>query len=450
MFLIRSMTHLLTCMDKSEELRSIQNRFSQRIQDLKRQYGTQMMAFPDIKYSLKGENFSISFSIDSRRGTLPEVMATLERQSNCRLISKENSKIGNMNIYKYNYTDNEGDFGISLIGPSNNHFFVLEYTKSGQLANDYDRFLDIYTTANHSRAPTKQVIKNSKPQNRETVKGDPMENLQELGARVYKVEEGFFDWDYLAGSEEAKKEIEDTILLTLEKPDILDKITEVTRVKNEKNRPKAVLFEGPPGTGKTTSAKIISHQVKIPLVYVRLETLMSKYYGEAEKNLGKIFENCISLGKCMIFIDEIDSLAQSREKEMHEATRRVLSVFLRYLDGFESSEEVIVICATNRKSDLDPALQSRFSKVIKFPYPDKHSRAAIFQRYARHLDSGQLNTLADQSNWLTGRDIKAVCEDAERQWAAFILRGEQESFKVPFQLYLASLTSRKVSKDMAD
>ena len=63
-----------------------------------------------------------------------------------------------------------------------------------------------------------------------------------------------------------------------------------------------------------------------------------------------------------------------------------MSVFLRYLDGFESSQDVIVICATNRKADLDPALQNRFSKVINFPYPDKHSRYAIFKRYAKHLN----------------------------------------------------------------
>jgi ATP-dependent 26S proteasome regulatory subunit len=64
---------------------------------------------------------------------------------------------------------------------------------------------------------------------------------------------------------------------------------------------------------------------------------------------------------------------------MHEATRRMLSVFLRYIDGFESNENVMIICATNRKQDLDPALQSRFSKVINFPYPDLLSRHAIFR-----------------------------------------------------------------------
>ncbi len=76
------------------------------------------------------------------------------------------------------------------------------------------------------------------------------------------------DWDFLAGYEKQKRAIEDTILLALSYPEIYDEITQNTRMKHEPNRPKAILFEGPPGTGKTTSAKIISQQVNIPLVYI--------------------------------------------------------------------------------------------------------------------------------------------------------------------------------------
>lgn len=93
------------------------------------------------------------------------------------------------------------------------------------------------------------------------------------------------DWDYLAGYESQKRSIEDTVLLALNYPEIYDEITTATRVKFEQNRPKAVLFEGPPGTGKTTSAKIIAQQVNIPLIYMPIEAIMSKYYGESEKRL---------------------------------------------------------------------------------------------------------------------------------------------------------------------
>ena len=87
------------------------------------------------------------------------------------------------------------------------------------------------------------------------------------------------DWDYLAGYEKQKRDIEDTVLLALTHADIYDKISEGTRMIKEPNRPKAVLFEGPPGTGKTTSAKIIAQQVNIPLIYIPLEAVMSKFYG---------------------------------------------------------------------------------------------------------------------------------------------------------------------------
>lgn len=157
------------------------------------------------------------------------------------------------------------------------------------------------------------------------------------------------DWNYLAGYENVKRDIEDTVLLALTHGDVYDKITSATRMKFETNRPKCILFEGPPGCGKTTSAKIISQQVSIPLVYMPLEAIMSKYYGEAESKLAEVFEASAALGSVILFIDEVDSLATSRESGLHEATRRILSTLLRKIDSFESDGEVLVICASNRK-----------------------------------------------------------------------------------------------------
>jgi SpoVK/Ycf46/Vps4 family AAA+-type ATPase len=152
----------------------------------------------------------------------------------------------------------------------------------------------------------------------------------------------------------------------------------MTRMKDEKNSPKCILFEGPPGCGKTTSAKIISQQVNIPLVYMPLEAIMSKFYGESENRLAEIFEAAGALGKCVLFIDEVDSLATSRESGLHEATMRILSTLLRKIDSFESDGEVLVICATNRKKDLDPALISRLDLSIRFELPDSKTRSLIF------------------------------------------------------------------------
>jgi len=182
-------------------------------------------------------------------------------------------------------------------------------------------------------------------------------------------------WDYLAGYDYVKRDIEDTVLLALTHGDIYDQITAATRMKNETNRPKCILFEGPPGCGKTTSAKIISQQVEIPLVYMPLEAIMSKFYGESESKLAEIFEAASALGSVILFIDEVDSLATSREAGLHEATRRILSTLLRKIDSFESDGEVLVVCATNRKKDLDPALISRLDLSIRFELPDASTRS---------------------------------------------------------------------------
>lgn len=201
---------------------------------------------------------------------------------------------------------------------------------------------------------------------------DPVSLLEKHSCTVFLPDkiENKLDWDYLAGYEPIKRSIEDTVMLALTHGDVYDQITSLTRMKNETNRPKCVLFEGPPGCGKTTSAKIISHQVQIPLVYMPLEAIMSKFYGESESRLAEIFEAAQAMGSVILFIDEIDALATSREGGLHEATRRILSTLLRKIDSFESEGEVLVICATNRKKDLDPALISRTDLSIRFELPN--------------------------------------------------------------------------------
>lgn len=243
-------------------------------------------------------------------------------------------------------------------------------------------------------------------------------------------------WDYLAGYDKVKRDIEDTVLLALTHGDVYDQITAATRMKNETNRPKCVLFEGPPGCGKTTSAKIISQQVDIPLVYMPLEGIMSKFYGESESKLAEIFEASAAMGSVILFIDEVDSLATSREAGLHEATRRILSTLLRKIDSFESDGEVLVICATNRKKDLDPALISRLDLSIRFELPEADTRAQIFQRYAKQLSESELQRLGDMSHHLSGRDIADICKDAERKWASKYIRKEVTTISPSIDVYL--------------
>lgn len=247
--------------------------------------------------------------------------------------------------------------------------------------------------------------------------------LQSLGTLVYPPgNKQAIDWGILAGYIDQKQQIEDTLLLALLHPEVYENIAKGTRRHPSNNKPRAVLFEGPPGTGKTTSARVIASQASVPLVYVPLEAVASKWYGESERKLSDVFKAAEQLPGCIIFLDEVDSLATSRNSEMHEATRRLLGVLLRHLDGFETNKRSVVIAATNRKEDLDPALLSRFNTSVQFGLPDEACRAQILHQYAKHLSEEGVASVAEASPGMAGRDLKDISEQAERRWASKIIR----------------------------
>jgi len=148
-----------------------------------------------------------------------------------------------------------------------------------------------------------------------------------------------------------------------------------------------------------------------------------------------VFDACEDLGGSIIFIDEIDSLAGTRDANMFEATRRVLSVLLRRLDGIGAVERTLTIGATNRKDDLDRALLSRFDQTIYFPLPNASERAAIFANYAKHLSAEECASLAEIEDGLSGRNIKDICEFTERRWVRKLLIKNRGPSLPPFEMY---------------
>lgn len=153
-------------------------------------------------------------------------------------------------------------------------------------------------------------------------------------------------------------------------------------------------------------------------------------------------------------MDEVDALAGSRDVGgMHEATRRLLTLVLQRIEGFHGKSKTLLVCATNRKRDLDAALLSRFDLSIHYDLPNTSARQAIIKRYAKQFSSNKdsLNKLVDASQHLSCRDIKEACEQVERNWAAKLIRKEVRSDDVPpVTEYISSFQSRRMRMNHAN
>lgn len=262
------------------------------------------------------------------------------------------------------------------------------------------------------------------------------QRLAEMGVEVLDAAQIRDDWDSVAGYDEVKRRIEDALVLPLRHPGVFDEVARGTRTKFASNVPGAVLYSGPPGCGKTLCARVLAGTVGVPFVHVPLESLLSKYYGETTRRLSAALEAANDLGRCIVFVDEADALGAARDggggdSDVHEVTRRTLSVLLRFLDGVDGPRDAILLAATNCADSLDPALLSRFDIVVRFPPPDEETRSAILALYAKHLKEEERALIARVTDGFSGRELLDMCEDAERSHAGRVVRKEVKSDSLP-------------------
>src|SRR5216684_210995 len=181
-------------------------------------------------------------------------------------------------------------------------------------------------------------------------------------------------WTAIGGLEEVKRELQEAVEWPLRYPDLYTKLGH--------SMPKGLLMHGPSGTGKTLLAKAVATESEANFISVRGPELLSKWVGESERGIREIFRRARQAAPCVVFFDEIDSIAPVRGVGGETAvTERVVSQLLTELDGIESLHGVVVLAATNRADMIDTALlrPGRFDKIILVPMPDKEGRKKILE-----------------------------------------------------------------------
>jgi transitional endoplasmic reticulum ATPase len=228
----------------------------------------------------------------------------------------------------------------------------------------------------------------------------------------------------IGGLAEVLRELRELVEIPLKRPEILAQLgLEPTC---------GVLLVGPPGTGKTLTARSLAEALGVNYIAIVGPEVMGKYYGEAEGKLRQLFEKAAKAAPCLVFIDEIDSLAPDRSKVEGEVEKRLVAQLLSLMDGFAKTKGVIVLAATNRPEHLDPALRrpGRFDREVQFRVPDRAGRLEILGIQTRQmpLDSSvDLVAIADLSVGMVGADLKALCQKA----AFLALRRQVPAFDSP-------------------
>ncbi|KAE9612314.1 Cell division cycle protein 48 [Lupinus albus] len=217
-------------------------------------------------------------------------------------------------------------------------------------------------------------------------------------------------WEDIGGLENVKRELQETVQYPVEHPEKFEKFG--------MSPSKGVLFYGPPGCGKTLLAKAIANECQANFISIKGPELLTMWFGESEANVREIFDKARGSAPCVLFFDELDSIATQRGSSVGDAggaADRVLNQLLTEMDGMSAKKTVFIIGATNRPDIIDPALlrPGRLDQLIYIPLPDEESRHQIFKSCLRKSPISKdvdLRALARYTQGFSGADITEICQ----------------------------------------
>ena len=217
-------------------------------------------------------------------------------------------------------------------------------------------------------------------------------------------------WEDIGGLDTVKRELQEAVEWPLKYPALYKEL--------KHNIPKGILLYGPSGTGKTLLAKAVATESEANFISVKGPELLSKWVGESEKGIREIFRKARQASPCVVFFDEIDSIAPIRGMEgVHASTERMMSQLLTEMDGIQEMQGVVIIAATNRVDMIDTALlrPGRFDKIVLVSNPDRNTREKILEIHikgkpvSKDIDLGRI---ADLTDGFSGADMAAVANTA--------------------------------------
>lgn len=269
---------------------------------------------------------------------------------------------------------------------------------------------------------------------------EALKRIQPSAMREVMVQAPNVGWADIGGLDDAQERLREGVELPLKDPDAFRRLG---------IRPaKGFLLYGPPGTGKTLLAKAVAREAEANFIATKSSDLLSKWYGESEQQIARLFARARQVAPTVLFIDELDSLVPARGGGFGEpqVTERVVNTILAEMDGLEELQSVVVIGATNRPNLIDPALlrPGRFDELIYVSVPDEGGRRRILGIHTAKMplsDDVDLDSLAERTPRFTGADM----EDLVRRAGLFALRESLSVTKVAMEHFEKALVETRAS-----